>query len=119
MPVIVLVTGWAVDSLTKVEQEVLEIHSQGASLAEDAIGSIRSVQAFWARPKLVKKYDEYLQKAHTAGMKQSWMYGTLFSIEYFCIYAGFALAFYQGVRMYASGEIDNPGTVVTVLFSGK
>ena len=41
------------------------------------------------------------------------LYGFFFSIEYFLIYAGFALAFWRGTHMLASGEITAVGEIFT------
>lgn len=46
-------------------------------------------------------------------MKKSPNNGVLFSTEFFCVYAGYGLAFWQGVGMFVRGEIDEPGDVVT------
>ncbi|PSK51787.1 Leptomycin B resistance protein pmd1 [Elsinoe australis] len=116
-PVMIIVIGVVVAIVTKIESRQLKIFSTAGALAEDIVGSVRNVHAFWMRPRLVKRYDEYLDQAHKEGNKQSVAWGFMFSIEYFCIYAGFALAFWQGIRMYLSGEIQDPGDIVAVLFS--
>ncbi|KAK5088598.1 hypothetical protein LTR05_002818 [Lithohypha guttulata] len=117
VPAIIIVTGITAGIDAGYETEILNTYGQAGSFAEDVIASMRTVHAFWARPKLVAKYDEFLQKAHRVGDKKSPIYMVLFSSEFFFVYAGFALAFWQGLRMYNSGEIATPGTVVTVLFS--
>lgn len=117
VPAIVLVIGAVAGVDSGYETKMLSLYGQAGAFAEDVISSMRTVHAFWARPKLVSKYDEYLQKAHTIGNKKSLIYMIMFSTEFCCIFSGFALAFWQGLRMYNSGEIDTPGTVVTVLFS--
>jgi ATP-binding cassette subfamily B (MDR/TAP) protein 1 len=43
----------------------------------------------------------------------NWLYGVMFGGEYFFIYAGMALAFWQGVAMIHRGKVDNFGTVFT------
>lgn len=112
-PVIVIVIGVAVGLDAVMEMKILEIYSQAGSLAEDVFSSVRNVHAFWMRPKLVGKYNGYLQKAHELGNKKSPIWGFMFSIEFFMIYAGFALAFWRGVHMYAEGEIADPGVIIT------
>ncbi|RMY25666.1 hypothetical protein D0867_00584 [Hortaea werneckii] len=66
---------------------------------------------------MAQRYDEHLAEAETAGMKKSANYGIMFSTQFFCIYAGYGLAFWRGIAMYASGEIDQPGKIVTVIFA--
>lgn len=117
VPLILIATGFTAGIDAKYETAMLRLYGDAGAFAEDVISSIRTVHAFWARPKLVSKYDEYLRKAHKIGEKKSPVYMILFSTEFFAVYAGFALAFWQGLRMYNSGEIADPGTVVTVLFS--
>ncbi|PGH27089.1 hypothetical protein AJ80_01276 [Polytolypa hystricis UAMH7299] len=99
------------------EKEILEHYSMAGSLAEEAFSSVRTLQAFWARPRLSKKYDHLMNLAHLIGNKKSPNYGVFFSLEFFCIFSAYGLVFWQGVRMYARGEISDPGDVVTVLFS--
>lgn len=117
VPAILIVIGITAAFDAEYETKIIKLYAQAGSFAEDVISSIRTVHAFWARPKLVAKYDVYLEEAHKIGQKKSVIYVFLFSTEFFCLYSGFALAFWQGIRMYTSGEIHSPGTVVTVLFS--
>jgi len=69
------------------------------------------VHAFGMRSRLVAKFDEYLVEAHGWGKKIGPLMGLLFSTEYTIVYLGFALAFWQGTKMLANGEIDNSGDV--------
>lgn len=117
VPSIIIAIGIVVGIDAGYETKMLSLYGQAGSFAEDVISSMRTVHAFWARPKLVAKYDEFLLKAHKIGDKKSPLYMVMFSTEFFMVYAGFALAFWQGLRMYNSGELNTPGTVVTVLFS--
>jgi len=65
----------------------------------------------------VDRYDEYLQAAHKEGSKKSLIFGILFSAQTFLVMSGTALAFWEGYRLFRSGEIDNVGTVFTVVLS--
>ncbi|KAL5347219.1 hypothetical protein ACLOAV_007528 [Pseudogymnoascus australis] len=114
IPVIFIVVGITVAIDATLESRVVRIYSQGSVLVQEAISSIKTIHAFWAQEKMTEKYETFLQKAHIEGSKKSANYGIMFSVEYFCVYAGTALAFWQGHRMFQSGEIDNVGTVFTV-----
>ena len=61
----------------KFESAIVRIYSEAATLAQEAISSIRTVHAFWAQQRLIRKYDTYLQEAHTIGNKVSRMSLTL------------------------------------------
>ena len=113
VPAIIIVTAIMAGIDTALETKILNIQANAGSFAEDVISSMRTVHAFWARKKLAKKYNQYLQDAHVIGNKKSPVYAVLFCFEFFMVYAGFALAFWQGIRMYNSGEITKPGTIVT------
>ena len=95
----------------------VRFYSSAAVLSQDAISSIKTIHAFGAQKKIVNRYDEYLQAAHKQGNKKSIVYGILFSVQTFLVMSGTALAFWEGFRLYQSGEIESVGTVFTVVLS--
>ena len=117
VPVILLVTGGCIAVDAVQEARITRIYSRASVTAQDAISSIKTVHAFWAQEKLVKQYDDYLSAAHKEGKKKSPNYGILFSTEYFLVLCATALAFWQGFRMYQSGEIESVGVVLNVVLS--
>ncbi|KAJ9646637.1 hypothetical protein H2199_002686 [Coniosporium tulheliwenetii] len=117
VPTILIVTSICVVIDTKQEAQILPIYSKAGLLAEEVFSSMRTVHAFWLQPTLSKRYDALLGDAMKVGMKKSPNYAVLFSTEFFCVFSGYGLAFWQGIRMYASGEIAESGDVVTVIFA--
>lgn len=117
VPVNIVVTIICIVYDTIYEYAMFDIYSQSGSLAEEAFSTIRTAHAFWAFPKLSVRFNNILDEARKVGDKKSLVYAILFPTEFFCIFAGYGLAFWQGIRMYARGEIENPGTVVTVIFA--
>lgn len=117
VPGIILVTSTCIAIDAVLEARITRFYSRASVLAQEAISSVKTVHAFWAHNKMVKGYDEYLGLAHKEGMKKCPLYGVLFSTEYFCVLCGTALAFWQGFRMYASGEIQSVGTVLNVVLA--
>jgi ATP-binding cassette subfamily B (MDR/TAP) protein 1 len=113
LPTIVVTTG--VSSMIDVMQEakVMSFHAKAGLLAEEVFSNIATVHAFWLQPTMAKRYDAILDEAEHYGMKKSLNWGVMFSSQFFCVYAGYGLAFWQGIRMWASGEIVEPGTIVT------
>lgn len=91
----------------------MTIQSRAGQLAEDIFSSVRTVHAFWAYSKLSRKYEAVLDGAMVAGLKKGSNLAVFFSVEFFCIYCGYALAFWQGIKMFQRGEILEPGTIVT------
>ncbi|KAF4982685.1 hypothetical protein FZEAL_1747 [Fusarium zealandicum] len=117
VPVNIVVTIVCVIIDIGYEYAMFDIYSRSSSLAEEAFSTIRTAHAFWAFPKLSKRFTSILEDARKIGKKKSLLYLILFPTEFFCIFSGYGLAFWQGMRMYASGEITQPGTVVTVIFA--
>ncbi|KAL5335379.1 P-loop containing nucleoside triphosphate hydrolase protein [Aspergillus crustosus] len=98
-----------------IEVSIARAYASGASLAQEALSSIKTVHAFSAQAGMIEKYDEYLAEAHKHGKKKTIPFGVLTGLIYFCMYSGNALAFWQGYRMFMSGEIDAVGDVFTVV----
>lgn len=117
IPAIMISVSACIAFDAKYETAIMRIYSQAGNLAQEAISSIRTVHAFWAHRRITSKYDEQLAAAHKIGNKKSLIYAVMFSTEYFFVFSGVALAFWQGFRMYASGEIPNAGTVFNVIFA--
>lgn len=117
VPLIVIVTAvcFAID--TKQEHAIMNAYSKGGLLAAEVFSSIRNAHAFWAYGRMLERYQGILQRARRLGLKKSPNYAVLFSVEFFCIFAGYGLAFWQGIRMYARGDISEPGAVVTCVLS--
>jgi len=112
-PFILIVTAVGVAIDASMEGRILPIYSRAGQLAEEVFSNIATVHAFWAGPKLSRKYEKLLSEAKVQGMKKSLNMSILFSGEYFGIFSGYALAFFQGIRMYANGEITESGDIVT------
>lgn len=112
-PAVIIVTGGVAALEAKNETRMLDIFAQANSFAEGVLASIRTVQAFEMRARLVGKFDGFLEEAHSVGKKNGPLFGALFSAEYTIIYLGFGLAFWQGIRMLARGEIEDSGTIFT------
>lgn len=113
VPTILIVTGLCMVVYTKLETATLEIYSKAGLLAEEAFSTIRTIHSYWLQPLLTQRYDALLVEAMTIGKKKSPNYAVLFSVEYFSLFCGYSLAFWQGIAMYARGEINNSGDVFT------
>ncbi|RYP77343.1 hypothetical protein DL771_001138 [Monosporascus sp. 5C6A] len=117
VPTIIVVTGVCMAIEVKNEDKLMDIFSRASLLAEGVFSSISTVHAFWLQPIMAKRYEDFLAEVERVGMRKSPNYGVLFSTEFFSVYAGYGLAFWQGVRMFARGEVDEPGDIVTVIFA--
>jgi len=112
-PATMLVTGVVAGIEAGHETKILDIHAQANSFAEGVLSSTRTVHAFEMRARLVAIFDKYLVDAHKVGRKISPLFGLMFSTEYTIIYLGFGLAFWQGVRLLADGDVGSSGDIFT------
>ncbi|RAR13779.1 Leptomycin B resistance protein pmd1 [Stemphylium lycopersici] len=117
VPATLVINGFAAGMMAGHETKMLEIYAQSNSFAEGILSSARTISAFGMQRSLVEKFDSYLFAAHSVGKKISPLFGLLFSSEYCIIYLGYGLAFWQGTRMLAQGEIQDSGTMFVVLLS--
>ncbi|RMZ70076.1 multidrug resistance 1 [Pyrenophora seminiperda CCB06] len=117
VPTIIIVVGICIGIDTKNENQLLPIYSKAGQLAEEVFSTVRTVHAFWLHPLMSRKYDKLLGDAMDIGMKKSPIYAVLFSTEFFCVYCGYGLAFWQGIRMFSRGEIKQSGDVFTVILA--
>ncbi|KAL6851593.1 P-loop containing nucleoside triphosphate hydrolase protein, partial [Trichoderma novae-zelandiae] len=116
-PATIIVMAFVGISEAGIETKIFDIYAKGNAFAEGILGSARTVHAFEMRSRLVKKFDEYLIEAHTYGRQLSPWFAALFSVEYTIMYLGFGLAFWQGIHLFASGDVSSSGQVFTVIFS--
>ncbi|KAI7153802.1 ATP-binding cassette multidrug transport protein [Hortaea werneckii] len=117
VPALILMVGTAGGMDAGLETQILKIYAQAGAFAESSLGNLRAIHAFSLRSRIVDRYATYLDEAQTLGQKKNVLYGLLFAGEYFVMFAGMGLAFWQGIAMIARGEVDGIGTIFTVLFS--
>lgn len=94
-----------------IETGILKVQAQSGSFTESILSSARTVHAFALWDRLVGDFNKFLQETRRLGNKKSLLFGSLLSAEYCIIYAGFGLCFWQGIKMLAKGELDEPGDI--------
>jgi ATP-binding cassette subfamily B (MDR/TAP) protein 1 len=113
IPAILLVVGALSIPDANIETDILKIQAQAGSYAESIFGGIRTVHAFSLHSRVAAKFDTFLKDIYNKGMKKNILYGVMFGGEYFIVYAGTGLAFWQGIAMINRGEVTKLGTVFT------
>lgn len=114
---LVMISGAVMNILmSKAQQIELEHISHGATVAEEAIATVRTAKAFGIEQRLVDLYDESNTEATKLGIRKAIINGIGMGAFFFVIYSGYALAFYFGSKLIASGEIAS-GIVMNVIFS--
>ncbi|KZL75857.1 multidrug resistance protein 3 (ATP-binding cassette sub-family B member 5) [Colletotrichum tofieldiae] len=117
LPALLIVIGGASVPDARIDAKILPIYAMAGKYAENILTSVRAVKAFNLESRILDKYTSYLHDARMLGNKKSPLYGVMFGGQYFILYSGMGLAFWQGIGMVARGEVEGFGTIFTVLFS--
>ncbi|EJU03196.1 multidrug resistance protein 1 [Dacryopinax primogenitus] len=116
LPCVLLIFAAFFSFHSKYEEISLKAISQGATIAEQVISTIRTTKALGAEKKLFAVYQEFVNTAAKAMLTTTFIDGALFGIFFFIQYGAYALAFYYGTTLILYG-IGNAGTVVNVFLS--
>lgn len=117
IPALLVIGGGIAVLDAKIETRILKAHAQAASFAEAVLGSVRTTHAFNLGQRMVARYEKHLQYARDLGDKKNSLYGIMFAGEYFVMFAGMGLAFWQGIAMIARGEAEDVGTIFMYVVS--
>jgi ATP-binding cassette subfamily B (MDR/TAP) protein 1 len=105
--------GFIVGNDQKLEAGLLKEYEECSLVAEEALGSIKTVVAFGAIDKFVTKYQRILTKAKDIGKKKGPFVGMMFAAQYFFMFVAWALGFWFGAWLYSSGRISDPGRILS------
>ncbi|XP_035228451.1 ATP-dependent translocase ABCB1-like isoform X1 [Stegodyphus dumicola] len=105
-----------------VSREELQAYGTAGAVAEEVLSAIRTVVAFGGERKEIQRYEKCLAPARQKGIKRGLMTSIGASLTWFCIFAGYALAFWYGVKLIMEGMgKPNPeytgGTLIIVFFN--
>ncbi|PVH87505.1 P-loop containing nucleoside triphosphate hydrolase protein [Cadophora sp. DSE1049] len=117
IPAIVIGVGITSFFESRVEDSLNTTKADAATLAEEILGSVRTVLALRATNRVLDKFHAYVKDAKRLGRRMAPILGIQAGIYMFLMYAAYALAFWYGIRLFASGDANNSGNVITTLFS--
>jgi len=73
-------------------------------VANDAVGSIRTVASFCAEKRVMELYQEKCEGPIKAGIRRGVISGLSYGVSFFMLYAVYALSFYAGARLVEDGK---------------
>ncbi|KAK5995688.1 ABC multidrug transporter MDR5 [Cladobotryum mycophilum] len=119
VPAAVIVIGAISVFDEKLEQQIRAQKEEASTLAEEVFSSVRTVRSLGraASDKMFEKYGKFLNRATELGWKRAPIYGIQIGTYMFLLYCAYALAFWYGVHLYSTGQVDKSGKVITTLFS--
>ncbi|KAI4301589.1 hypothetical protein L6164_034852 [Bauhinia variegata] len=80
------------------------MYEEASQVANDAVGSIRTVASFCAEEKVMELYRKKCEGPMKTGIRQGLISGTGFGVSFFLLFAVYALSFYAGARFVEDGK---------------
>ncbi|XP_055935875.1 ATP-dependent translocase ABCB1-like [Argiope bruennichi] len=118
-PILTVAQGLLSKVQASASREESEAYGAAGAVAEEALSSIRTVASFGGEQKEIQRYDKYLKNARAKGIKRGLLTSFGAGLFWFCIFGGYALSFWYGVKLVVEG-MDQPdpeyipGTLVIV-----
>lgn len=84
---------------TKFTKKEVEAYASASAIAEDVLGSIRTVVAFDGQSKESKRYQMHLNQARKMNIRRLLWSGLSNGITFFLVYSCYALAIWYGVKL--------------------
>ncbi|XP_074310741.1 ABC transporter B family member 21-like [Silene latifolia] len=79
-------------------------YEAASHVANDAVGSIRTVASFCAEEKVMQLYEKKCEAPMEAGIKQGLISGVGFGMSFALLFCVYALSFYAGAQLVAHGK---------------
>ncbi|VVB06588.1 unnamed protein product [Arabis nemorensis] len=80
------------------------MYEEASQVANDAVGSIRTVASFCAEEKVMKMYKKKCEGPMKTGIRQGIVSGIGFGVSFFVLFASYAASFYAGARLVDDGK---------------
>lgn len=81
------------------------MYEDASQVANDAVGSIRTVASFCAEEKMMQLYSKKCEGPLQTGIKQGLISGSGFGLSFFLIFAVYATNFYAGAQLVKHGQV--------------
>ncbi|XP_059435947.1 ABC transporter B family member 21-like [Corylus avellana] len=79
-------------------------YEEASQVANDAVGSIRTVSSFCAEEKVMELYKKKCEGPMKSGIRQGMVSGIGFGLSFFLLFAVYATSFYAGARLVAADK---------------
>ncbi|XP_040990027.1 ABC transporter B family member 11-like isoform X2 [Juglans microcarpa x Juglans regia] len=81
-----------------------KMYEEASQVANDAVGSIRTVSSFCAEEKVMELYHRKCEGPIKTGIRQGLISGVGFGLSFFLLFAVYACSFYVGARLVEDGK---------------
>jgi ATP-binding cassette subfamily B (MDR/TAP) protein 1 len=80
------------------------LYEEASQVANDAVGSIRTVSSFCAEEKVMELYQGKCEGPIKKGIRRGIISGFGFGLSFFVLYSVYACCFYAGARLVEDGK---------------
>lgn len=80
------------------------MYEEASQVANDAVGSIRTVSSFCAEEKVMELYKKKCEGPKKTGIRQGLISGIGFGVSFFFLYTVYATSFYAGSKLMEAGK---------------
>ncbi|KAK7269553.1 hypothetical protein RIF29_22284 [Crotalaria pallida] len=80
------------------------MYEEASQVANDAVGSIRTVASFCAEDKVMELYKKKCEGPMKTGIRQGLISGSGFGVSFFLLFSVYATSFYAGARLVEAGK---------------
>ncbi|XP_058757109.1 ABC transporter B family member 11-like [Vicia villosa] len=81
-----------------------KLYEEASQVANDAVGSIRTVASFCSEEKVMELYKQKCEGPIKTGIRRGIVSGFGFGVSFFVLYAVYATSFYAGARLVEDGK---------------
>lgn len=113
VPAAFLMYGFTIPADVRIEKRIIMAQTKAADLAEEILGTIRTVKSFNAEKFQTSKYDALLKRAKEQGLRKAPLVGIQHFTGVFIHLCAYALCFWRGSKMLENGDIKDAGTIIT------
>ncbi|KAL5538774.1 hypothetical protein UlMin_043914 [Ulmus minor] len=85
-------------------QHAKKMYEDASKVANDAVGSIRTVASFCAEEKVMELYQKKCEAPIKAGIRQGLISGVGYGLSFLFLFNVYACSFYAGARLVADGK---------------
>ncbi|XP_020267245.1 ABC transporter B family member 4-like isoform X1 [Asparagus officinalis] len=97
--------GWIqIKSMKGFSSDAKMMYEEASQVANDAIGSMRTVASFSAEDMVMELYRTKCEGPMRTGIKQGFISGTGFGASFFVLFCVYAACFYAGVHLVEDGK---------------
>lgn len=80
------------------------MYGEASQVANDAVGSIRTVASFCAEEKVMELYRKKCEGPMKTGIRQGLISGIGFGVSFFLLFSVYATSFYAGAQLVEAGK---------------